>query len=65
MVYKNRTRQVLLYVIGTLLLSSCDYRIWGSINNKTDSDARIMCYLVDLKSATIIQYTIKGRFMSR
>lgn len=47
MVYKNRTRQVLLYVIGTLLLSSCDYRIWGSINNKTDSDARIMCYLVE------------------
>ena len=29
------------------------------------SDANIVGHILDLKSATIIQYTIKGRFMSR
>lgn len=34
-------------ILNILLLSSCDYCIWGSINNKTDSDIRIVCYLVE------------------
>ena len=34
----------------------------GSIKNLSRGNTEIV---VDLKSATIIQYTIKGRFMSR
>ena len=33
--------------LNILLLSSCDYCIWGSINNKTDSDIQITCHLVE------------------
>ena len=48
----------LLVVVGLFSLQSCDdesYDIEGSNQN----------YVYILKSATIIQYTIKGRFMSR
>ena len=34
-------------ILNILLLSSCDYCIWGSINNKTDSDIQITCHLVE------------------
>ena len=38
------------------------------VNNMSNTDAdlnTILNILISLKSATIIQYTIKGRFMSR
>ena len=47
---------------------------YGSVNvslNATkdiatiENDNTAVCNLINLKSATIIQYTIKGRFMSR
>ncbi len=43
-------KQLLFYLLvlfSCLLLSSCDYRIHGSINNKTNSDVRIICHLVE------------------
>lgn len=40
-------RLLFLCMLIVLLLSSCDYQIYGSINNKTNSDVRIMCHLID------------------
>lgn len=43
-------KQLLFYLLAlfsSLLVSSCDYRIHGSINNKTNSDVRIICHLVE------------------
>ena len=63
-----------LYNIGKLLILSCVLLLGGTevamgqrINPQPDKTfpQENVPTLVDLKSATIIQYTIKGRFMSR
>lgn len=47
MISKSVMEFSFFYALSILLLSSCDYRIRGNITNKTDSDIRIRCYLVE------------------
>lgn len=53
---------LVICILSVLLLSACDYHIYGSINNKTDSDIRIVCYLVEksrwdtLEGSSLINY---------
>ena len=75
---KKNMDMALLYLLSTLLIDnqlstilrvsvyfeqlSVSIRNQGLISRKLDSFGP---YFINLKSATIIQYTIKGRFMSR
>ena len=59
---KSQAQDLLSNVYGR------DYQLlngkWGAIVDLYDQGERMQVYK-NLKSATIIQYTIKGRFMSR
>ena len=70
--------QLLIASILLSLVSCCKRKDLVRINNyefhslysfgkelKICSDVDVVHNIIDLKSATIIQYTIKGRFMSR
>ena len=55
-------RQIIVPVWSLFYTKSCiDFIIWNWI---TELRYIVVCVFI-LKSATIIQYTIKGRFMSR
>ena len=46
----------LLFILGTSCSNDDNYTLCDECNGQK---------IIDLKSATIIQYTIKGRFMNR
>lgn len=60
---------IFLYLLVTIILSGCDYSVYGSFINKTPDNIRIVCYYTDsinslpaVDSETDFRKETKGRF---